>query len=85
MGHAFQHARREDDLFEDSSLVHQIGQAARFRLLFELAAGLRAFFGEEFVDTAAQCAEKLRRHQSGQDEIALFVELAAIGVGQHKW
>ena len=85
MGHAFEDARREDDLFKDSSLVHEIGQAAGIGLLFELAAGPRAFFGEEFVDTVAQSAEKLRCHQTRQDEIAPLVEVAAIGVGQHKW
>ena len=67
------------------ALVHQVGQAAGFGLLFELAAGLRAFFGEEFLDPAAQCVEHFGRHQAGQDEVARFVELAAIGVGQHKW
>ena len=82
--HAFEHARREDHVFEDRALVHQIGQAPRFGLLFEFAAGPSAFFGEEFLDPAAQRAEQLRRHQAGQDEIPLLVELAAIGVGQHK-
>ena len=75
---------REDDVFEDAALVHQIGQAPCFGLLFELAAGQGAFLGEEFLDPPPQRAEQLRRHQAGQDEVALLVELAAIGVGQHK-
>ena len=66
------------------SFVHQVGQAAGFGLLFEFTAGLRAFFGEEFLDPAAQCFEHFGRHQAGQDEVALFVQLAAIGIGQHK-
>ena len=82
VGHAFEDARREDDLFEDTALVHQVGQAAGLGLLLELAAGQRAFFSEEFVDAAAQGAEQIRRHQAGQDEVALLVELAAIGIGQ---
>ena len=84
MSHAFEHARREDHVFEDRALVHQIRQAPRLGLLFKLAARPRAFFGEEFVDPPPQRAEQLRRHQAGQNQIPLLVELAAIGVGQHK-
>jgi hypothetical protein len=80
------HSRRagEDHVFEDIALIHQIGQAPRFGLLFKLAAGHDAFFGEEFLDPAPQSAEQLRRHQTRQHQVPPLVELAAIGVGQHK-
>ena len=82
-GHALEHLRRENDLFENAALIDEIGEAARAGLLLELGAGRIAFFSEKLLDAVPRAGEQAGVHQAGQEQVSLFFQLAAVGIGQH--
>lgn len=73
--------RAGDGFAEDFAFIDEIGEAAGVGLLPEFGTGVFAFFLKELSDALAQAGEQVRGTESGDEEEALLIELAALIVG----
>src|SRR5262245_53102786 len=81
-GNQLQESGHDNDMVEDVTLVHQVGQPAAAGFLLELRAGALAFLNKQLLYPLPQAGEEFWSHEVFEDDEAVLEEVVFFDFGK---